>query len=99
MSTFLNEPLEDRRVGVLESKILRTLLYFDIFHHPLRAAEIRRYLHGRAGDDEDFDQSLQRLVEEGYAQKSDGFYAVRKVELLSRRRLDGEDRAQHSLIK
>ena len=97
MSTFLNDTLEARRVGVLETKILRTLLYFDIFHHPMRAKEIFCYLHGRAADEGALSGALQRLSEEGLVHARNGFYALRKVDLLSRRRLEGEERAERAL--
>ena len=97
MSAFLNDTLEDRRVGVLESKILRTLLYFDIFHHPMRFAEIHQYLHGLADDKDSLRKSLDRLVSLGLIHSGEGFYSLRKVEVLSRRRLDGEAQAMRAL--
>src|SRR5262245_7809961 len=97
MSTFLNDTLDTRRVGVLESKILRTLLYFDMFQHPMRLREIHHYLHGQAGDEEAFRRALDGLVEQGFVHARQGFYALRKIEHLSKRRVEGERQAARAL--
>jgi hypothetical protein len=95
MNTFLTEtlPALPPSIGLLESSILRTLLYFDIFHHPLRAEEIRKYLRDGEVEEEAFSATLRslqhrRLVSAGY-----DFYSVRPVDELAKRRLDGETRA------
>jgi hypothetical protein len=95
MNTFLTEtlPALHPSIGWMESSILRTLLYFDIFHHPLKAEEIRQYLRDDEVEEEHFHETLRSLQHRRLIWSGHDYYAVRQVEELARRRMDGETRA------
>jgi len=101
MNTFLTEslPAIHPSIGLLESSILRTLLYFDIFHHPLRAEEIRKYLRDGDVEEEQFRDSLRSLQHRRLVLSGHNFYSVRPVDELARRRMDGETRAGKAMKK
>jgi hypothetical protein len=85
------------QVGELEAGILRTLLYFDLFHHPMSAEEIRRYMGAGAAGTGTLSSALEALVEQGLVFAMSDFYALRKIDLLTGRRIHGERRALSAL--
>ena len=101
MNTFLTEtlPALHPSIGFLESSILRTLLYFDIFHHPLRAEEIRKYLRDDKVEEEQFTETLRSLQRRRLVTSGHDYYSVRPVEELAKRRKDGETRAAMGMKK
>jgi len=86
-----------KQVGVLEAGILRTLLYFDLFHHPMSAEEIHQYLGVDVADTFSLSSCLEALVEQGLVFSMSDFYALRKIDLLTDRRIHGERRALRAL--
>lgn len=54
--------------------ILSTVVYFDIFSHPLTAAEIKEFAHKVKATDYEFDEALELLVENGILFLKNDFY-------------------------
>jgi len=78
--------------------VLKTLVYFDIFHYPLTRTEIRKFLCLNIGE-----VTLAGWLAELEAEKkiffSNGFYSVQDNPLLSVRRINGNQRAEKLLEK
>lgn len=55
-------------LGAAASSVLRTLIYFDLFSHPLRLDELGRYASGATP------QVLDHLQRQGYIECLEGFY-------------------------
>lgn len=71
--------------------VIRTLLYFDIFQHPLRRDEIERF--GHLGGTR-LDRVLADLVATGIIEQARGHYALARAEALVDRREELEARAK-----
>jgi hypothetical protein len=85
-SSTLLEPQQS--IGVRQAAV-RTLLYFDVFHHPLRADEIQRYLGMPVADATGLQDDLSALVEEGTLHERDGFFGFGDLDAaIERRRAD-----------
>lgn len=80
----------------LQQALIRTLLYFDIFNHPLRRDELERFC-GAAADD--LAAALNALCESGIVQRRDDHFALATIEPLIERRRDQEKRAQARMAK
>ena len=76
--------------------LVRTLLYFDIFQHPLRRAELVRF---SAMPEHQVDQALDILVGTGIVEQSDDFFALARIDDLIQRRKEGEARASKRMTK
>ena len=79
-------------------EVLRILLYFDIFHYPLTAAEIRQYLAEPTAE-ADLDSWIQHLTDQQEVFLHNGFYSVQNNPLLALRRKQGNERAEKLLVK
>lgn len=78
------------------SAIIRTLLYFDIFHYPLKLQEIRRFL-GTAVQDCELQSALADLVAGQFIFEHDGYFGVVAGPENVRRRLAGNSKALQML--
>lgn len=79
---------------VLRQSILRTLLYFDLFKHPLKSEEIFRFLGTNSVTVSDLEMALDDLVGRQLAFQFNGFYSVRPGEDIVKRRQVGNKYAQ-----
>ncbi len=61
----------------LNADILKTLLYYDIWHHPLTAEEIFSFLPSNSITPEDFKQLLRTVEPQGPVLHHEGYYFVR----------------------
>ena len=78
----------------LRTSILRTLLYYDIFDHPLTNSEILTFLPTNSVSAGDVEVALNALVREGSVRVSDGFYFIRENgRALSCERIEKQARA------
>lgn len=79
----------------ISSSILRTLLYFDIFRHPLTKHEL--WLLSERPDlaESDMDACAQSLVQSGLVQESEGFYFLHGNMSIVQERRTKNARAQH----
>jgi hypothetical protein len=81
----------------LRKSILKTLLYYDIFNHPLKAEEIYRYLDRNSASTGKISEELQRLCSERIVFKFGDFFTVQEDPTLIDRRLRGNRRADQSI--
>jgi hypothetical protein len=81
--------LEPQQLSGVQQAAVRTLLYFDIFHYPMRADEIERFLGLPAEEARELQDDLTGLVEEGTIKQHDGFFGFGDlVATIGRRRAD-----------
>lgn len=78
--------------------ILATLAYYDIFHYPLTAPEIRQFL-GTNLNTEELQRQLVHLEADGLIFFHHGFYSLQDNPLLSHRRRQGNQNAVQLLVK
>jgi len=78
--------------------LLHTLVYFDIFHYPLRLAEIQQFC-SLVADRESIFRWLEELVEEGTVFRMGDDYLLRNDPALRSRRLAGNRQAELLLQK
>ncbi len=82
-----------------EISILRILLYFDIFNHPLKESEIASYSPFGAEGSEIVNKNLSRLCDAGLIRKSGSYYHIFIKDTAIKRRLDGEAMAEKALAR
>ena len=68
--------------------VIRTLLYYDIWRHPLTRAELHAFLPSRTPGGAEFGRRLARLVRDGWIMEDRGYYALPD---------DGENRVERRL--
>lgn len=78
------------------SPVIRTLLYFDLFHYPLKLAEIRKFLNLKT-DERDLEHILDQLVAGGYINRTEGFYGIEPGRENIARRIAGNAKAAEML--
>lgn len=91
--------LEPQQLTSVRQAAVRTLLYFDIFHYPLRADEIERYLGMPATDAAGLQDDLSALVEEGTLHERDGFLGFGDLDAAIERRRADNARAEKRMRK
>ena len=71
----------------LESEIIRTVLYFDLFNHPLTLAEINRFTSVPLRHEGEFKSALKQLLGIGLLIEENGYYwnGSRKDNLFAKR--------------
>jgi hypothetical protein len=81
----------------LRRSILKTLLYFDIFKHPLKAEEVFHYLDRNSIEVNDVQAELAKLCDDELVFRFDEFYTVQNNASLIHRRSLGNARAERSV--
>ncbi|TAH40339.1 MAG: hypothetical protein EYC69_11035 [Bacteroidetes bacterium] len=82
-----------------DASVLKILIYFDNFQHPLRADEIAAYsIYGSEGISS-IQHTLDQLRANGLINYSNGHYFINGNESWISRRLEGEKNAQRALKK
>lgn len=76
--------------------VLRCLLYFDIFHHPLDAKEIQECLSVPC-DTGALEETLSYLLEQGMIHHTDGYFRINQDASINYRRKSGMKRSTASL--
>ena len=82
----------------MNSSILKTLLYFDMFNYPLTKEEILQFSESKISAIE-LDTYLNYLLHENKIWKLDSFYSLQNNNNLIQRRKDGNERAFRYLNK
>jgi hypothetical protein len=77
--------------------VLRTLVYFDIFKHPLREDELLRFLSTACQDRHCVDEAIAMLMEERLLVRNGSYYALNDASEAVRQRLAGEERARRRM--
>jgi hypothetical protein len=80
----------------VSSPVIRTLLYFDIFHYPLKLAEIRKFLNQKS-DERELAQILDPLITAGYIHRLEGYYGIVPGRENINRRIAGNAKAGEML--
>jgi hypothetical protein len=95
---LLVENFSDVQSSVASNAALSTLLYFDIFQHPLSQEEIHQYLHHLPTSFEETARSLEQLSEKGLVQKTNGhFYLSGTNTDVIEKRKQGEDASRKAM--
>ena len=81
----------------ISSDILTTLGYFDAFNYPLKKREIYLFLP-RACDNSEFENALQKLVNESLLYRLGEFYSLQNNYSISQRRITGNEKAKRLLL-
>src|SRR5438093_1474996 len=92
------ERSHERRLSRLEKGILRSILYFEIFDHPLTLSELREVAQHLA-DDESLQDALDELVEQGLILEMAGHYLHALPSDAIERKLDRKRRALRVMPK
>jgi hypothetical protein len=79
--------------GKTESAILHALLYFDVFHFPLKASELLEYANSGCRDLPEMINTLARMKHEGLVKQQGELYTVSDEPGLFERRLRGNNEA------
>jgi len=91
--------LEARSLTDIQRAVLRTLVYFDIFQHPLRQDELVRFLHIPCKAQRELDSTVQQLVEDGLLDRKAEHYTIRGSRADLAARQAGEQRAMQRKAK
>ena len=88
---------ESRKIPV-SHELLRTLLYFEIFHFPLTAKELKRFC-GTITTLDEVEYELRELIKAGYVKQKLGFYATagQDIDSIVERRQIGNEKAEKML--
>jgi hypothetical protein len=89
--------LETLALTGTQRAVLRTLVYFDIFQHPLRAEELFRFLNGPCTNMKGMEAALDELVRDGLLELLDDHYRLKGSLASVAKRLEGEHRAQQRM--
>ncbi len=86
-------------LSALQRDILRILVYFDMFDHPLRLAEIYHFLPTDTADPADLHYACLCMLLNGHLEEQDGFFTVvGRSEQIVDLRMQKERRARHMWI-
>lgn len=91
--------LETQQFTCAQQAVVRTLLYFDLFHYPLRADEIERFLGLPAAEAHDLQSDLSGLVDEGTIKQHAGFFGFGDLVAAVDRRCADNIRAEKRMGK
>jgi hypothetical protein len=81
----------------LRQHIIKVLLYYDIFHYPLKSNEIFRFLGTYSVSEKDVVHSLHNLMEDGVLFRYKDFYSVQSGAANFERRVKGNKEASRCL--
>lgn len=81
----------------LYGSMIRTLLYYDIFHYPLTADEVYRFLDTHHHPPTAVVQALQELVAQGYVHHHHGFFGLHPHDRFVKRRIAGNALAKQHM--
>lgn len=95
----VNSSEREAQLPPLDSALVQTLLYFDIFKYPLSADELLRTCGVKLPDPEIGRKSLQNLEQKGYINREGEFYFVGEGEGYVERRLRGNELAEKRMVK
>jgi hypothetical protein len=97
MSLSVESFSSPRSLPAPQASVIRTLLYFDIFNHPLKSQEIFQLSRDKELSEEDVIGALEELCFFGLVQHAGGFYFVNNNTGAVEKRLRGEKLAAASM--
>lgn len=83
----------------VQAAIIKSLLYYDIFEHPLRKEELYSMLSIPGIEKSEFEVELQTLISDGIVTDFNGFFTVFSCAKSVKRRIEGEAKAAKMLDK
>ena len=86
-----------KKATAAQSAALRTILYFDLFEHPLKENEIFTLLRNKKTTDDEVSLALQELCKAGLLHHQGGYFFLPGKNGTIERRLKGEAHAANSL--
>ena len=86
-----------KKASAAQSAVLRTVLYFDLFEHPLTEKEIYNLIRTRQQTSSEVSLALRELCKDGLLHCQEGFYFLPGKNASINRRLKGEAHAAVSL--
>jgi len=81
------------QLTLLESSVIKVLLYFDIFHYPLRSDEVFKFLSLNDVTKQNVEEVLQRLSDQGIIHAQNEFFSLHPGNHDVLRRQKGNTRA------
>lgn len=90
---------EGAALSSIERAVIRTLIYFDLFKHPLRRDEISAFSPVPEELTHDLDHALLHLVAKGLVAESDGLFALSSAGERAAQRIRYAERAQSRMAK
>ena len=87
------EGKESIRLSMLASEVIHTLLYFDIFKHPLKKSEVLRFLRIKVTNEEELDQTLKLLVGQKLIHQQEDYFGFEDLDFKVKRRIEAEKKA------
>src|SRR5262245_55966517 len=89
----------DQDLMLDQGTVLRTLAYFDVFHHPLTTEEIQRFGDQASLRGAELERALCSLEEQGLVQRCGPYWALRDVERAVIQREEAEARVRKRMPK
>ena len=78
----------------LSEQVMETMLYFDIFHYPLKAKEVHTYLHTNGATPNEIKETLDRLAGSKMLFRFGDLYTLHADEENIKRRIRGNQEAE-----
>ncbi len=97
MGFLVEEFSFSKTVSAQKAAVLRTLLYFDIFKHPLTEIELFQLLNEKIFKYEEITLAISDLSKNGLIQFEGGYYFLNPDQSVVQRRIEGEVNARKSL--
>jgi hypothetical protein len=85
---------ETQTLTAVEEKIILTLIYYDIFNYPLKAAEVFRFLGTNHVTEEVIEKELVNLRKRGLVFQFGHFFSIQNNEHNALKRMRGNDLAE-----
>lgn len=79
---------------ILEQSIIKTLVYYEIFHYPLKSTEVFKFLRSNSVSETDVVECLDHLAERNHLSRFGEFYTLQKNESDIKRRVKGNVEAE-----
>lgn len=79
-----------KTMTIAQSAVIRTLIYFDIFKHPLKEAEILNLIQSKSIPQNEIHNAIAVLIRQGLIGHDNGFYFLNNNTGIVERRLRGE---------
>lgn len=93
-----NRIAERVALSKFEQDVLRVLLYFDVFSHPVSASEIFTYFPSRVPSRNAIEGALESLLAKSFIRRKRGYYFLRTApERCVRERLEKQRRAERRM--